>query len=133
MNGSVEAERTPMAELPEPSDRCFTLSDYPSALSLVCRRAVDRRNGHVVQPEIDAQLSAVMNEVAQHPAAECGYSRDGEDLLTVATQRPRGVELGVGAVHPRSRARRRRVECAKDVRRAGEFGRQRRDVGQVER
>jgi acyl-homoserine lactone acylase PvdQ len=38
--------------------------------AFVRRRTIDRRNRHVVEPEIHAQLAAMMDDVMQHEAAE---------------------------------------------------------------
>ena len=71
-----------------------------SALSnLLSGRAVDRGKRHIAQPEVDAQLAAVMDQVVHDEAAQHRNPRHRQDLLVALLQRPlaehRGVGLGV--------------------------------------
>src|SRR3954463_10529637 len=61
----------------------------PSSRALVGRWPVNRRHWDVVEPQVQAQLAAVVNQVMQHEAAERGDARHREHLLAVALQRPR--------------------------------------------
>jgi hypothetical protein len=64
-------------------------------LLLVRRWAVEPGHRDVEQAEIHGELSAVMDDVIEHHAAEHGAARFAEQLLAPQEQRP---GLGVGAV-----------------------------------
>ena len=67
----------------------FALADIRRRRSaFVRRRTIDRRNRHVVEPEIHAQLTAVMDDVMQDEAAERRNARQRKHLLSAALQRP---------------------------------------------
>ncbi len=57
-------------------------------LPFVSRWSVDGRHGHVVEPQIDAELSAMMHDVIDHEAPESGHTRHREHLVAVALERP---------------------------------------------
>ena len=50
--------------------------------------AVKPRDGDIQQAEVDAQLRAMVNQVIHHHAADAGYTRHREDLLTTGKQLP---------------------------------------------
>ncbi len=83
--------------------------------TLVGRWAIDRRHRHVVQPQVDAQLSAMVDDVMQDEAAERGDARHREHLLAAAAQRPHRRVLGVALVHPLARLLARLVERGEDL------------------
>ena len=47
----------------------------------VTGRAIDRRNGDVVEAEIDAKVSAVVDGVIENPGANDAKFRHGDDRL----------------------------------------------------
>src|SRR5439155_22970950 len=73
-------------------------------LAFVGGRSVNRRNGDVVQPQVDAQLPAVMDHVVQDETAERGNARHREHLLTTSFERPARVVLRIALVHRGARS-----------------------------
>src|SRR5262245_4464190 len=60
----------------------------PSESTLIGAWAVDRRDRHVVQSQVDSELCAMMNEVAHHKAAKHRGARQREDWLSAGQQSP---------------------------------------------
>jgi hypothetical protein len=54
---------------------------------LVGRRAVDRRHRNIVQPQVNAKLPAVMNDVIYDEAPKGGCARKRENGFTAGLQR----------------------------------------------
>src|SRR5947209_3859245 len=83
--------------------RCFR-ADGRLKLALVGRGAIKRRHRNVVQPEIDGELRAVMDQMVHHEAPQHRDARHGEHLLASGKQRPRAEELLVGGLGEGDRA-----------------------------
>src|ERR1700730_8830447 len=84
-------------------------------LALVSRRSVDGRDRDVVEAQVHAQLTAMMNDVAEDEAAERGDAGHREHFLPAPLERPASQVLRVALVHPRPCASGVLVEGAEDL------------------
>src|SRR5436305_14637923 len=59
-------------------------------------RAVNGGERHVVQPQVDAELAAVVDDVVDHERADHRGARQGEDDLLAVAQRPVDPHVRIG-------------------------------------
>ncbi len=64
--------------------------------SFIGRGAVKGRDGELVQPQIDAELGAVMDHVVHHAGAQDGRARQAEDGSATEMERPGLPQVLVG-------------------------------------
>src|SRR5215469_18755758 len=64
-------------------------------------RAVQSWNRNIVQPKIDAQLTAMVNQMVHDHAAKDSRAWHAEKTLPVAEQRPRGLQLLISSFRER--------------------------------
>src|SRR5262249_41508339 len=64
------------------------IPQYCRMASLVARRAVHAGDRDVVQPEVDAEMRAVVDDVVQDVALVHGRTRHREDRIAALQQRP---------------------------------------------
>src|SRR5207247_7003932 len=87
------------------SGRC---NSYQLEAALVRRWPIDRRHGNIEQTQIDAKLSAMMDQVVHYEAAHHGRARQREDWFTTVKQRPLPLPVFISAGFKR-RSRRSNV------------------------
>src|SRR6185503_1734529 len=68
-------------------------------LALVGRRAVDRRDRYLIEPQVDAELTAVVDRLAEDKAAERGEARHREHVLSAPLERPWRHVFRIALVH----------------------------------
>src|ERR1700687_1154549 len=90
------------------------IDGWSSVSALVSRRSVNGRNRDIVEAQVHAQLTTMMNDVAEHEASERGDAGHREHFLPAPLQRPASQVLRVALVHPRARASGVVVEGAED-------------------
>src|SRR2546426_1725195 len=79
------AEKSPAITLQSPTKPLLQALEG----SLVGRGAVDRRHRHVVESQIHAKLSAVVDIVTHHKASQRGDARQRKNGLTARQECPR--------------------------------------------
>src|SRR5688500_17566866 len=80
-----------------PNARCRMPNRERSlASTFISRRTVNRGKRHVAQPQIDRQLSTVMDQMVQDEAAQDRGPRHREDFMVAVLQRPLTGHHGVG-------------------------------------
>jgi len=71
-----------------------TRTGYPEILrAFVCRGSVRRRQGDIIQPVVNAQLRAVVDDVIEHHGTYDRNARHGKEDLSAREQGPRLHEV----------------------------------------
>src|SRR5438093_26051 len=84
-------------------------------LAFVSRGPVNRGYGNVVQSEVDTQLTAVMNEMAEHERSKRRNTRHREHFLAAALQGPHARVFRIGLVERDARHARHLVESRQQL------------------
>src|ERR1043166_4198766 len=72
--------------------------------AFVGARAVNGGDRHVVQTQVDTELTTMVDDVVQDKASKRCHARRGEQFLAAALQRPRRRQLGVGLIEQGARS-----------------------------